>query len=85
MAIQSGADALGLVGPMPSGPGIVDDVVAAAVVRIHTPAGGHLCLPAKHPSKELLLTNSGWGPTPFNWRMRYQQGRMLACGKPCPP
>ncbi len=37
IAIQAGADALGLVGPMPSGPGVVDDAVAAAVVRITPP------------------------------------------------
>lgn len=38
IAIRAGADALGLVGPMPSGPGVVDDVVAAAVVRITPPS-----------------------------------------------
>ncbi len=37
LAIRAGADALGLVGPMPSGPGVVDDMVAAAVVRITPP------------------------------------------------
>lgn len=37
IAIQAGADALGLVGPMPSGPGVVDDAVAAAVVAITPP------------------------------------------------
>ncbi len=37
IAIRAGADALGLVGPMPSGPGVVDDAVAAAVVRITPP------------------------------------------------
>lgn len=37
MAIQAGADALGLVGPMPSGPGVVDDAIAAAVVGITPP------------------------------------------------
>ncbi|WP_044129673.1 phosphoribosylanthranilate isomerase [Rudanella lutea] len=33
MAIRAGADALGLVGPMPSGPGVVADDLAAAIVR----------------------------------------------------
>jgi phosphoribosylanthranilate isomerase len=37
LAIHAGADALGLVGPMPSGPGVIDDSLAAAVVRITPP------------------------------------------------
>ncbi|TAE32874.1 MAG: phosphoribosylanthranilate isomerase [Cytophagales bacterium] len=37
LAIAAGADALGLVGPMPSGPGVIDDSLAAAVVRFTPP------------------------------------------------
>ena len=37
IAIRAGADALGLVGPMPSGPGVVDDMVAAAIIQITPP------------------------------------------------
>ncbi|MCY7356226.1 MAG: hypothetical protein LH609_01920 [Rudanella sp.] len=35
MAIQAGANTLGLVGPVPSEPGVADDAVAAAVVSIY--------------------------------------------------
>ncbi len=37
LAIRHGADALGLVGAMPSGPGVVDDDLAAQVVRATPP------------------------------------------------
>ncbi|MEM9442524.1 MAG: phosphoribosylanthranilate isomerase, partial [Pseudomonadota bacterium] len=32
LAIREGADALGLVGPMPSGPGVIDDQLISAIV-----------------------------------------------------
>lgn len=37
LAIRLGADALGLVGPMPSGPGVVGDALAAQIVGITPP------------------------------------------------
>ncbi len=37
MAIEHGADALGLVGPMPSGPGVIDDATAAEIARNSPP------------------------------------------------
>lgn len=37
LAIRFGADALGLVGPMPSGPGVVADDVAARIVQATPP------------------------------------------------
>lgn len=37
LAIQFGADALGLVGKMPSGPGVVVDELAAEIVRVVPP------------------------------------------------
>jgi len=43
MAIQAGADALGLVGKMPSGPGpIADELIAAIASRIHPPIASFL-------------------------------------------
>lgn len=43
LAIQAGADALGLVGKMPSGPGpIADDLIAAIVKTIHPPVSSFL-------------------------------------------
>ncbi|QKZ13231.1 phosphoribosylanthranilate isomerase [Spirosoma sp. KUDC1026] len=37
LAIRAGADALGLVGRMPSGPGVIDDSLAARIVQIAPP------------------------------------------------
>ena len=37
LAIRLGADALGLVGQMPSGPGVVGDTIAAQIVRATPP------------------------------------------------
>lgn len=37
MAIAAGADALGLVGPMPSGPGVIDDALSAQIARLTPP------------------------------------------------
>ncbi len=37
LAVAAGADALGLVGPMPSGPGIIADELAQAIVRATPP------------------------------------------------
>ena len=37
LAVQAGADALGLVGKMPSGPGVVADHLAAQIVRATPP------------------------------------------------
>ncbi|MEK7225420.1 MAG: phosphoribosylanthranilate isomerase, partial [Bacteroidota bacterium] len=43
LAIQAGADALGLVGKMPSGPGpIEDDLIAAIAKTIHPPVSSFL-------------------------------------------
>lgn len=33
LAVSLGADALGLVGPMPSGPGVIDDALSAHIAR----------------------------------------------------
>ncbi|RMG54865.1 MAG: phosphoribosylanthranilate isomerase, partial [Bacteroidetes bacterium] len=37
MAIAHGASALGLVGPMPSGPGVIDDPTIAAIAAATPP------------------------------------------------
>ncbi len=37
LAIAEGADALGLVGPMPSGPGVIDDTEIACITRVVPP------------------------------------------------
>ena len=38
MAIIHGADAIGLVGKMPSGPGVIDDLLIAEIARTIPPA-----------------------------------------------
>jgi len=37
LAIRLGASALGLVGPMPSGPGVIDDALIATIARVVPP------------------------------------------------
>ncbi|GAB3761863.1 phosphoribosylanthranilate isomerase [Spirosoma pomorum] len=37
LAVRAGADALGLVGKMPSGPGVIDDSLAAQIVQVTPP------------------------------------------------
>jgi phosphoribosylanthranilate isomerase len=44
LAIQHGADALGLVGKMPSGPGVVEDQLAAQIVSLIPPPIGTFML-----------------------------------------
>jgi phosphoribosylanthranilate isomerase len=50
MAVVAGADALGLVGPMPSGPGVLDDATLAGIAA-HIPP----------PVAGVLLTSREWG------------------------
>ena len=44
MAISAGADALGLVGPMPSGPGIITNELIGEIARFAPPAVGSFLL-----------------------------------------
>ncbi len=44
MAISAGADALGLVGPMPSGPGIITNELISEIARFVPPAVGSFLL-----------------------------------------
>ena len=44
MAVQFGAAALGLVGPMPSGPGVISDELIATIARLAPPAVGTFLL-----------------------------------------
>ncbi len=44
MAIRAGADALGLVGPMPSGPGIIANELIGEIARFAPPATGTFLL-----------------------------------------
>jgi phosphoribosylanthranilate isomerase len=54
LAIHAGADALGLVGRMPSGPGpIADDMIAAIAKTIHPPVSSFL-LTSEQTADELI-------------------------------
>ncbi len=47
LAVRAGADALGLVSAMPSGPGQIDDVLIAAIARRVPPAVGTFLLTSR--------------------------------------
>src|SRR5262245_47355177 len=50
MAIEAGADALGLVGKMPSGPGpIPDELIASIALKIHPPVASFLLTSEQDP------------------------------------
>lgn len=54
MAIQYGADALGLVGKMPSGPGPIDDELIASIAKtIHPPVASFLL--TSEPSAKKII------------------------------
>src|SRR5512144_308878 len=54
LAIDNGADALGLVGKMPSGPGPIPDWLIAEIVRsIHPPVASFL-LTSEQASEEII-------------------------------
>ncbi|RYC67859.1 MULTISPECIES: phosphoribosylanthranilate isomerase [Spirosoma] len=54
LAIRLGADALGLVGRMPSGPGVVADELAAAVVRATPPPVATFMLTSERTVADIL-------------------------------
>ena len=54
LAIQFGADALGLVGQMPSGPGVVGDDVAAQIVRATPPPVATFMLTSKTTASGII-------------------------------
>jgi len=54
LAIRLGADALGLVGRMPSGPGVVVDELAAAVVRATPPPVATFMLTSERTVADIL-------------------------------
>lgn len=54
MAIAAGADALGLVGAMPSGPGIIDTALIAEVARIAPPTVATFLLSSATDAQQLI-------------------------------
>ncbi|MBK7402922.1 MAG: phosphoribosylanthranilate isomerase [Myxococcales bacterium] len=47
LAVSLGADALGLVGPMPSGPGVLDDATIQSIARVVAPPVGRFLLTSR--------------------------------------
>ncbi len=54
LAIRLGADALGLVGRMPSGPGVVDDALAARIVQATPPPLATFMLTSEMATDEII-------------------------------
>ncbi|HMU71644.1 MAG TPA: phosphoribosylanthranilate isomerase [Ferruginibacter sp.] len=54
LAIRLGADALGLVGRMPSGPGPIDDELIASITRIIHPPISSFLLTSEQSSTEII-------------------------------
>lgn len=55
LAIVAGADALGLVGPMPSGPGVIDDAVSAEIARLVPPPIATFLLTSETTADALII------------------------------
>ena len=53
-AIEFGASALGLVGKMPSGPGVIDDELIARIARLVPPAVSTFLLTSETNPKEII-------------------------------
>lgn len=54
LAMSYGADAIGLVGQMPSGPGIIDDELARQIAQIVPPAMESFFLTSAHLGSEIV-------------------------------
>ena len=54
MAIEHGADALGLVGKMPNGPGPIPDWLIAEIVRTIPPPIASFLLTSEQASEEII-------------------------------
>lgn len=54
LAVQAGADALGLVGRMPSGPGVVADHLAAQIVRATPPPVATFMLTSEIDTEDIV-------------------------------
>jgi len=63
MAVRLGADALGLVGPMPSGPGVIGLVEAARIARIVPPPVATFLLSSETGAAGLIAQAQACRPT----------------------
>jgi phosphoribosylanthranilate isomerase len=63
MAVAAGADALGLVGPMPSGPGVIDEASIAAIARAAPPGVATFMLSSETSAAGLIRQARLCAPT----------------------
>jgi len=63
LAIAAGADALGLVGPMPSGPGVIDDALSAEIARLTPPPVATFLLTSETTAEALIAHAQRVRPT----------------------
>jgi phosphoribosylanthranilate isomerase len=63
VAVAAGADALGLVGPMPSGPGVIDEATIAAVARAAPPGVATFMLSSETSAASLIGQARRCAPT----------------------
>ena len=63
MAVAAGADALGLVGEMPSGPGIIDDELAREIAAVAPPAVSTFLLTSRETGEAIAQHVEYCGPT----------------------
>jgi phosphoribosylanthranilate isomerase len=54
LAIKVGADALGLVGAMPSGPGVITDGLIASIAKVIPPAVASFLLTSEQSTKNII-------------------------------
>ena len=59
-AVSFGASALGLVGNMPSGPGVIDDDLIHAIARTVPPPIGTFLLTSETSANEIIVTPCWW-------------------------
>jgi phosphoribosylanthranilate isomerase len=61
LAIKQGADALGLVGAMPSGPGIISDALIASIAKVIPPPVASFLLTSEQSTKNIIAHVSRTG------------------------
>ncbi|MEC7519537.1 MAG: phosphoribosylanthranilate isomerase [Myxococcota bacterium] len=63
LAVAAGVDALGLVGAMPSGPGVIDDKTAAEIARATPPPVATFLLTSREAPDDVVAHVLDVGPT----------------------
>jgi phosphoribosylanthranilate isomerase len=77
LAVQFGASALGLVGPMPSGPGVISDDLIFEIARQAPPPIGTFLLTSETDAQAIIQHQKRSTPTPSKSWMLWNQALML--------